>query len=106
MERALLVTIKLETERDNWSMEDTALELEELAAACGADILDNITCVRERPSPKFFIGSGKAEEISLLCQELNADTVVFSHDLSGTQQRNLEEVIQRKTIDRTQLILD
>jgi GTPase len=106
MERALLVTIKLDTERDNWSMEDSALELEELTCACGADILDNITCMRERPSPRFFIGSGKADEIAMLCQEMGADTVVFSHDLSGTQQRNLEDIIKCKTIDRTQLILD
>ena len=102
----MLVTIKLDSERDDWSLEDTALELEELTASCGAEVVDNITCMRERPTPKFFIGSGKVEEIAALCQELNADTVIFSHDLSGTQQRNLEEVINRKTIDRTQLILD
>jgi len=106
MERALLVTIKLDSERDDWSLEDTAFELEELTASCGAEVVDNITCMRERPTPKFFIGSGKVEEIALICQGLGADAVIFSHDLSGTQQRNLEEVINRKTIDRTQLILD
>jgi len=101
-----LVTIKLDSEKESWRLEDMALEMEELTAACGAEVVDNITCMRERPTPKFFIGSGKVEEIAVLCQEMNADTVVFSHDLSGTQQRNLEEVINRKTIDRTQLILD
>jgi GTP-binding protein HflX len=106
MERALLVTIKLDSERDSWSLEDTALEMEELTVACGAEVVDNITCMREKVTPNFFIGRGKVEEIALLCQEMNADSVVFSHDLSGTQQRNLEEVINRKTIDRTQLILD
>jgi GTP-binding protein HflX len=106
MERALLVTIKLDAEKEAWGLEDTALELEELSATCGVEAIDNITCLREKPTPNFFIGRGKAEEIASLCQELDADTVIFSHDLSGTQQRNLEEVINRKTIDRTQLILD
>ncbi|MFA5410917.1 MAG: GTPase HflX [Candidatus Omnitrophota bacterium] len=106
MERALLVTIKLDSEKDNWQLEDSAVELEELAVTSGAEVVDNITCIREKPTPNFFIGRGKAEEIALLSHELGADTVIFSHDLSGTQQRNLEEIINKKTIDRTQLILD
>jgi len=106
MERALLVTIKLKSEKDNWSIEDIAAELEELVATCGAEVVDNIFCLRDKPAANLFIGKGKTEEIALLCQELAIDTVIFSHDLSGTQQRNLEEVIGKKTIDRTQLILD
>ncbi|MDD4979666.1 MAG: GTPase HflX [Candidatus Omnitrophica bacterium] len=106
MERALLVTIKLRSEKDSWRMEDTAEELEELAQTCGVEAVDNITCVCDKPTPNFFIGKGKTEEIALLADEEGVDTVIFSHDLSGTQQRNLEEVINKKTIDRTQLILD
>lgn len=106
MERAVLVTIKLKSERDNWSLEDLAEELEELTNTSGAQAVDNITCICEKPTPNFFIGRGKTEEIALLCQEQGIDTVIFSRDLSGTQQRNLEEIIQKKTIDRTQLILD
>lgn len=106
MERALLVTIKLDSEKDSWYLEDCALELEELSDTAGAEVVDNITCVCDRPTPNLFIGKGKAEEIGLLCQEENIDTVIFSYDLSGTQQRNLEEAIGKKTIDRTQLILD
>ncbi len=106
MERALLVSIRLETEKGSWKLEDTALELEELTATCQAQVVDNISCLREKPTPNLFIGKGKAEELALLCHELQADTVIFSHDLSGTQQRNLEGVIGKKTIDRTQLILD
>ncbi len=87
-------------------MDDLALELEELAAACGAEILDNITCICEKPTPNYLIGKGKVEELAALAAELKIDTLVFSHDLSGTQQRNLEELIGKKTIDRTQLILD
>ncbi|MCX5713502.1 MAG: GTPase HflX [Candidatus Omnitrophica bacterium] len=106
MERALLVTIKVDSEPEAWKLEDSAMELEELVATCGAEVVDNVTCIRERPTPNLFIGKGKAEELSLICQDLNADTVIFSHDISGTQQRNLETVIEKKTIDRTQLILD
>lgn len=106
MERALLVTVKIKSEKGAWRFEDLAEELEELTATCGAEAVDNITCLCEKPTPNFFIGSGKAQEIAFICQEEAADTVIFSCDLSGTQQRNLEEVIGKKTIDRTQLILD
>ncbi len=106
MERALLVTIKLKSEKDNWRFEDIAKELEELTVTSAAEVVDNINYHCEKPTPNFFIGKGKTEEIALLCQEEEADTVIFSCDLSGTQQRNLEEVIGKKIIDRTQLILD
>ena len=105
MERTLLVTIKLDYHDDNWRLEDIADELESLTEACGAKIIDHVTCLRDRPTASLFIGSGKAEEITLICQEEKIDTVVFSEDLSGTQQRNLEEILGKKTIDRTQLIL-
>jgi GTP-binding protein HflX len=106
MERALLVTVDLESEQNRWSPEDVAAELEELVSTCGVMTVDNLNCVREKPTPNLFIGKGKAEEIAIFAQEKNVDTVIFSQDLSGTQQRNLEEIIGKKTIDRTQLILD
>ena len=106
MEKALLVTIKLKSEKDNWRLEDVAEELEELTHTCGAEAVDNITCICDKPTPNLFIGKGKTQELALISEEEGADTVILSHDLSGTQQRNLEEVIGKKTIDRTQLILD
>jgi len=106
MEKALLATIQMRSEKDNWQFEDTAYELEELARTCRAEILDNVSCICQKPTPNLFIGKGKAEELALLAQQLKADCVIFSHDLSGTQQRNLEDIIGKKTIDRTQLILD
>ncbi|MFH1198912.1 MAG: GTPase HflX [Candidatus Omnitrophota bacterium] len=106
MEKALLVTIKLYSEKEAWNLEDAAQELEQLVESTGVEIVDNITAMCEKPSPKFLVGSGKAEEIALLAQEQECDVVIFSHDLSGTQQKNLEEAIGKKTIDRTQLILD
>ncbi|MBU1124560.1 MAG: GTPase HflX [Candidatus Omnitrophica bacterium] len=106
MERALLVVIQLESDKKRWPLEDIAFELEELVVSSGTEAVDTITCIRHKPTPNFFIGRGKIEEIADLSQELEVDTVIFSHDLSGTQQRNAEEVIGKKTIDRTQLILD
>jgi len=100
-----LVTVKFKFERDNWRMEDMAEELEALAATSGAEIVESISFHGEKPTANFFIGSGKAEEIAFQCAEEKIDTVIFSRDLSGTQQRNLEEVIDKKTLDRTQLIL-
>ncbi len=87
-------------------LDDAAHELEELARTAGGVVADNIHCIIERPTANLYIGKGKAEEIAILCQEEEIDTVIFSRDLSGTQQRNLDEAIGRKTIDRTQLILD
>jgi len=106
MERALLATVGFNSIKDDWSMEDKALELEELAKTCRVEVVDHISCVRDRPTPNFLIGRGKAEEIAFICQEENIDVVIFGAELSGTQQRNLDEVIGKKTIDRTQLILD
>ena len=106
MERALLVTIKFKHEKEKPGMEDSIQELEELVAACGVEVVDKISCICEQPTPNLLIGKGKAEELSAIAQEENIDTVIFGRDLSGTQQRNLEEIIGRKTIDRTQLILD
>jgi GTPase len=106
MERALLVTVKFKSERLGWSFKDLAQELEQLCETSGVEAVDNITCLCERPTANFFIGKGKVEEIALICKQEEIDTVIFSHDLSGTQQRNLEEVIGKKTLDRTQLILD
>lgn len=104
-ERALLVTVDLD-EKNQWSIEDVAQELVDLARSTGVEVVDELTCRRVEPSPKLYVGRGKAEEIIQICQEGNIKTVIFNNDLSGTQQRNLEEIIGVKTIDRTQLILD
>jgi GTP-binding protein HflX len=106
MEKALLVTVKLKQARDNWEIEDIAHELEELVTTSGPEVVDNVPCPVEKVTPNFFVGSGKAQELAALAHEEGVDAVIFSCDLSGVQQRNLEEVIRKKTIDRTQLILD
>ncbi|MDD5129353.1 MAG: GTPase HflX [Candidatus Omnitrophica bacterium] len=106
MEKALLVSIQIKTDKHHWRIEDISSELEELAASAGVEVIDNIICICEKATANYLIGKGKVEEIGFLAAEENIDTIIFSHDLSGTQQRNLEDALGRKTIDRTQLILD
>ncbi len=106
MEKALLVTLKLKQSRDLWSPEERQDELAELARSGRAEVVDGMIVTREKPSPAYFIGKGKVEEISQLCTEKDIDVVMFNNELTGTQQKNLEDIINTKTIDRTQLILD
>ncbi|MDD5566491.1 MAG: GTPase HflX [Candidatus Omnitrophica bacterium] len=105
-EKALLVIIELRSEKHCWPFEDVVQELRELTHTCGVTVVDTIECIRDKPTPNLFIGKGKAEELRALSQEYEVGAVIFSHDLSGTQQRNLEEVLEKKIVDRTQLILD
>lgn len=108
MEKAVLVSVDFHDRKykNTWRLEDIASELKELVKSSGLLILDSMTCVRDKPSPGYFIGKGKAEEISNACSKKGADVVIFSEDLSSAQQRNLEDIVGIKVIDRTQLILD
>ena len=101
-----MVTIGFNSQKLNLSAKEQAKELRELALSTGVNIVDEILCFRDKPTPDLFLGSGKVEEIKDLCSEKSINTVIFDKDLSGTQQRNLEETLNIKTIDRTQLILD
>lgn len=106
MEEAILVTVRHEKEDRAWSAEDLLAELRELVISSGVKISTEVTAKCSKFSPRFLIGKGKVEEITSIAKERNSDVVIFNHDLSGTQQRNLEEVLDMKTIDRSQLILD
>ncbi|HNW40073.1 MAG TPA: GTPase HflX [Candidatus Omnitrophota bacterium] len=106
MEKALLVSVQLKTDQHHWRIEDISSELEELASSTCVEVVENVICICDRGTPNFLIGKGKVEEIGFLANEVEAEVIIFSHDLSGTQQRNLEGAWGKKTIDRTQLILD
>src|SRR5207302_6535318 len=71
-----------------------------------AVVVERIAQARPAADPATLIGSGKVQELASLVQSLPAELVIFDHDLSPTQQRNLEKAIDAKIIDRTQLILD
>lgn len=81
-------------------------EFKELAYSAGSDILDVITSKRTAPESKYFVGIGKAEEIAMTVRAFNADLVIFNHELTPAQERNLEKLFQCRVIDRTGLILD
>lgn len=101
-----MVTVGLHSQKNNLKHRDQAQELRNLALSVGVHIVEESLCLRDKPTPNLYIGKGKIEEISDICSEQKIDTVIFNNDLSGTQQRNLEEILNIKIIDRTQLILD
>jgi GTPase len=85
------------------------LDLEELrllAESAGATILEVVRAGQRVPDPKLFLGSGKVEEIRVTVQRLGADLVLVSHDLTPSQERNLERALDCRVVDRTGLILD
>lgn len=81
-------------------------ELRLLSASAGAEALALIGGRRDRPDPAYFAGTGKVAELERLAEDLHADIVIFNHDLAPAQQRNLENRLKRRVIDRTSLILD
>lgn len=103
-EKVLIVGVVLP--KDDIEIEESLDELEELVKAAGGIIEARIVQKRDRLNAAFYIGKGKAQEIQEFCDKLEIDTVVFNNELSGAQLRNLEEIIDRKIIDRTTLILD
>jgi len=81
-------------------------ELEALAASAGARVLAVVEGRRSRPDPALFAGSGKVEELARIRAATGATVVIFNHELSPAQQRNLERAVGCRVVDRTSLILD
>ena len=105
-EKVFLAVLDFKKERNRWSPEDLRQEMEELVTACGGRVVGAKIIRIQTPTAGYLITPAAANELAQVCALQAVDTVIFSYDLKGSQQRNLEEVIQRKTIDRTQLILD
>ncbi|NQT06454.1 MAG: GTPase HflX [Candidatus Omnitrophica bacterium] len=107
MERAVGVIIITEKiKKDNWSAGDISGEFSELVRSARVKLAETVVCNIKEISSSLFLGKGKIDEIRLIAEEQDADVIIFSEDLNGTQQRNIEEIVGIKTIDRTQLILD
>jgi GTP-binding protein HflX len=104
-ERAALVGLFTGSSRD-FDPEHSLDELAGLAAAAGATVALRVLQKSARPDPATFLGSGKVIALAAACAEADADTVIFDNELSPAQLRNLEEALDRKVLDRTQLILD
>jgi GTP-binding protein HflX len=96
----------LPTDSPDFSSEESLDELRSLASSAGAQIAGEFTQRRDRPDPATLIGKGKLEEIAGAAASVSADVILFDHDLSPSQQRNIERVVHARVIDRTQLILD
>lgn len=101
-ERAILVHVDFPAEIDR---EDLS-ELKLLVASAGVETLGVVTAARSTPSSRYFVGSGKAEEVAEQVRLLEANVVIFNHSLTPTQERNLEKLCQCRVLDRTGLILD
>jgi len=89
-----------------FSAEESLEELRALATSAGAEVAGQFLQHRDRPDPATLIGKGKLEEIAGAAASVSADLLLFDHDLTASQQRNIEKVVHARVIDRTQLILD
>ncbi|WP_029214967.1 GTPase HflX [Kallotenue papyrolyticum] len=104
--RAFLVGLEVFAEHSAWSAQDSLQELIQLADTAGLEVVGSTYQKLTKPYPKYYIGPGKAQEIADLKGELHYELVVFDDELTGSQTRNLEQLLQTRVIDRTQLILD
>ena len=104
-QKAILVGLRLPSDTMH-DVEESLDELAQLADTAGAVVADVVVQEREGIHPRTYIGPGKAEQIGGLVGSLDIDLVILNHDLSPSQQRNLEDIIGRMIIDRTGLILD
>lgn len=85
---------------------DALDEFQELARSAGAEIAGIVTAPRDRPDARYFVGSGKIEELAEQVNETGADLVLVSQSLSAVQERNIEKACQCRVLDRATLILD
>ena len=107
-ERAVLVGMEYNGMLNTlgWTIEDSIEELKQLADTAGAQVVAKFMQKRPKPDPAFFIGKGKVQELALFVQQENIDLCIFDDELSPAQQRNIEQAMGIRVLDRTALILD
>lgn len=101
-ERAVLIHIDIARTKH----ENDKDEFRELANAAGAQIVEELTCTRAKPDAKYFVGTGKAEELQEIVSLYAAEVALFDQELTPAQERNLERLLKCRVLDRTGLILD
>jgi len=101
-ERAVLVRLGLGAQVDPEDLQ----EFKQLALSAGAQPVATVTGRRDSPDPRFFMGSGKADEVRTVAEDNAADVILVDHALSPSQERNLEKLTGRRVLDRNGLILD
>lgn len=104
-DRVIVIGVGLKAEPLG-EIKENLLELEELVVAAGGEVVGSIIQILPQWNPATLIGSGKVEEVAEMVKDSKATIVVMDHQLSGVQQRNLQEIIKVRIIDRNQLILD
>src|SRR6187397_1493535 len=104
-ERAVLIGLEKEGV-SKWDLRDSMEELRELANSAGAEVVSTVTQKLQKPTAPYYIGRGKAELIKESFKDQHVTSVIFDDELSPAQGRNLENLLARKVLDRTQLILD
>lgn len=101
-----VITVTVNIDMDEKTLEDKAIELEKLVQALDGEVVLSLTQNKSFVDKAFYIGKGKVNEIKDYCEKLDAEFVVFNNELTGSQVKNLEEIIGIRVIDRTNLILD
>src|SRR4030081_2750259 len=104
-ERAVLIGLEKEGV-SKWDLRDSMEELRELANSAGAEVVSTVTQKLQKPTAPYYIGRGKAQLIKESFKDQQVTSVIFDDELSPAQGRNLENLLSRKVLDRTQLILD
>ena len=105
-EKVLVVLLNINDEHSDDELKYQILEINELVRASGGEVVFEVVQNSSKVNPKYFIGSGKALEIKQIVDNHEIQTIVFNHELTGSQMKNLEDIIERKIVDRTGLILD
>lgn len=101
-EKAVLVAV----DTGEYDCDSSLAELEELAMTAGAEVVGFITQKRDKPDNALFLGSGRLEELAEYCENNEVDIVIVDSELTPVQQRNVENAVKVRVIDRTTLILD
>ena len=106
MDKEKVILVHLNISDSELVVENKIKELEELVRASQAQVVGKVVQNATSINPSYFIGSGKVKEIKEFANNMEAETIVFNHELTGSQMKNLEDEIDKKIVDRTGLILD
>jgi GTP-binding protein HflX len=106
IEKAFLVGIDTDNSLNQWPIESSMQELSTLAKSSGVHVVGQLIQKMNKPSPTLYLGKGKLEELINKKNELGYTVAIFNDELSPRQQKNLEDIVEVKIIDRTSLILD
>lgn len=106
MEKEKVIIVHLNKNDSERVVSSKIDELKELVRSCNGEVIAEVIQNSKEINPSTYIGSGKVKEIKELAENMEADTIIFNNELTGSQMRNLEDIIDKKIVDRTGLILD